>query len=84
MITKYYNKKIPTEIHFIYGGRKSGRTYYEVKKLKEECDFLKKDNFDWCKRYERLVNRIGRAVKLLENSSENNVKQAISILRSGE
>lgn len=33
---KYYNKEIPTEIHFIYGGRHSGKTYYELKKLKEE------------------------------------------------
>lgn len=35
-MTKYYNKEIPNEINFVYGGRHSGKTYYEFKKLEEE------------------------------------------------
>ncbi len=32
-MTKYYNKEIPTEIHFIYGGRHSGKTYLSLMKI---------------------------------------------------
>lgn len=42
-MTKYYDKDIPTEIHFIYGGRYAGKTYREFEKLEEKYNKLKKD-----------------------------------------
>lgn len=65
-MTKYYNKEIPTEIHFIYGSRQSGKTYYEFKKLKEEYNILKENNVELFKSYERLVNRTGKTLKYIE------------------
>ena len=65
---KYYNKEIPTEIHVVYGGRRSGKTYYELKKLKEEYNKLKENNFELFKSYERLVNRIGKAIEYINNT----------------
>lgn len=45
-MTKYYDKKTPIEINVVYGGRQSGKTYYEFKKLKKEYNILKKSNID--------------------------------------
>ena len=39
-MTKYYDKKIPIEINVVYGSRQSGKTYYELMKLKEENNRL--------------------------------------------
>lgn len=43
-MSKYYNKKIPIEINFVYGGRHYGKTYREFEKLKARIKQLEEHN----------------------------------------
>lgn len=43
-MSKYYNPEIPSKIHFIYGGKYTGKTYYEFNKLKKENQKLQEEN----------------------------------------
>lgn len=52
---KYYNKKLPTEIHFIYGGRRAGVTYREVEKLKNENEMLRDSWDDMFQKWESQI-----------------------------
>lgn len=70
---KYYNKDIPTEIHVVYGGRHTGKTYYEFNKIKYENERLKKELEEEKKAWkdmldsrDKLVIRIGKAINYIE------------------
>lgn len=71
-MTKYYNKEIPTEIHFIYGGRHSGKTYYEFNKIKEENERLKAEIDLLNDNRHYLNNKIGKAIIFIRKNIELN------------
>ena len=53
-MTKYYNKEIPTEINCFYGGRQSGKTYYELKKLTN----LTSDELKWIENTKYIITNL--------------------------
>jgi hypothetical protein len=71
-MSKYYNKKIPTEIHFIYGSRNSGKTYYEFNKIKEENERLKAEIDLLNDNRHYLNNKIGKAIIFIRKNIELN------------
>lgn len=71
-MSKYYNKDIPTEIHFIYGGRHSGKTYYEFNKIKEENEKLKAEVNLLNDNRHFLNNKIGKAITFIRKNIELN------------
>ena len=72
MMSKYYNKELPVEVHVMYGGRRSGATYREIEKLRKENEELKKAWEDANKSWERQVNKVGKAIKYIENNANYN------------
>lgn len=75
-MSKYYNNVIPTEIHFVYGGRYSGKTYREFKKLEEELKRRRKMNSGI------TLEEIKRLFNYLEENKTNNDLQIIMTTES--
>lgn len=68
-MTKYYNKDIPTEIHFVYGGRHSGKTYREYEKLKTRINEFEEEH----KRdYDLLIERHNKLFNDYKELEEEN------------
>lgn len=88
-MTKYYNKEIPTEIHFVYGNRYNGKTYYNFNKIKQENVRLK-DELKCFKHHYNVLNKrcyyvlqeLDRLVSTSDISKEN-AEKLENILRSG-
>lgn len=89
-MSKYYNKKIPIEINVVYGGRQSGKTYYEFNKIKQENIRLKEE----LKTYKYYYNLISKRCNLLKKEleqlvsnsdiSEYNAEKLENILKIGK
>lgn len=71
-MTKYYNKDIPDKVHAMYGGRQSGKTYYEFNKIIKENERLKEDLEAEKSTSSNLAKRILKALKLIEKNIELN------------
>ena len=81
---KYYDKELPDGVYVYYGGRQSGKTYREFKKLEEENKKLKEEhkelvetNYDLAikktkleEENERLNTIIEKMKKFLKNGTE--------------
>ena len=81
-MSKYYNKEIPTEINCVYGGRQSGKTYYEFNKLEQRIRELEEENkrLNFCMKdtYDsandicsELQQRIDKAIEYINNYMPN-------------
>lgn len=67
-MSKYYDKELPDAVHVIYGGRYYGKTYREFKKLEEENIMLRDAWKDMLDSRDKLCNRIGKAIKYIEEN----------------
>ena len=65
---KYYNKEIPTEINCVYGGRHSGKTYYEFNKIIKENERLKAEIDLLNDNRIYLNNKIDKAIEYIETT----------------
>lgn len=88
-MSKCYDKELPVTVNVIYGGRQSGKTYREFKKLEEENKALKDDWDDIFKKWESQVKRIGKAIKYVEHIDDFDIKdfrreELLKILRGEE
>lgn len=88
-MTKYYNKEIPNEIHFVYGNRYNGKTYYNFNKIKNENKLLKEELKCFKHHYNVLSKRcyyvmqeLDRLVSTSEIAKEN-AEKLENIIRSG-
>lgn len=67
-MSKYWTNNIPSEIHFIYGGRDSGKTYREFEKLKTRIKELKEENKFLKGQRDNILNNVGKAANyILDN-----------------
>lgn len=83
-MSKYYDKELPVTVHVTYGGRYSGRTYREVKRLKSkleelksnysnvvtECKKLKSKAENYEELYNTLMTRCNKLMKYIDTLEE--------------
>lgn len=72
-MSKYYDKELPVTVHVTYGGRRSGVTYRETEKLINENKMLRDSWDDMFHKWEREVNKVGKAIRYLESYHNTNV-----------
>ena len=78
---KYYDKELSVAVNVMYGGRRAGVTYREIENLKKENEELTRAWEDAQKSWERQVNKVGKAIRYLDNTTPFDMDSPLGVAK---